>query len=190
MWALTRSLTQAPTRCRAWPIPLTAGCGLPCLRRPGGGSGPFVVDAFATCASVQRHPATGQPLPYWTLFLGAQSAVDPLAAGMDAFTARWPGAGAPLWYAFPPVDWVGDLLRLLAQQAARAVLVHPDWPSQWWWPLLSEGRRGSLPLNSLLGAGQTVCVRATAGWPDHPLGAGHDQPHTVQWVASLIDFSV
>ena len=120
MWALTRSLTQAPTRCRAWPIPLTAGCGLPCLRRPGGGSGPFVVDAFATCASVQRHPATGQPLPYWTLFLGAQSAVDPLAAGMDAFTARWPGAGAPLWYAFPPVDWVGDLLRLLAQQAARA----------------------------------------------------------------------
>jgi len=136
--------------------------------------GPLTVDMFATFASVQRAPG-GAALPYWGLWADAHT------VGVDALTARWDESGE-LCYAFPPVNLVGKVVRLLvAQPRAAAVLVVPQWPAQWWWPVLMgmEGRE----MHCL---GQDVCVPARAGGPRHPLGPAFRQALSVTWVAVRI----
>jgi hypothetical protein len=78
---------------------------------------------FASTATVQAVPG-GRTLPYWSLL------ADGFSEGVDAMTAQWQGRG--IVYAFPPVKLVGEVLQLLAEQRARAVLVVPRWEAQWW----------------------------------------------------------
>lgn len=91
--------------------------------------GPFGVDMFASRATVQAGP-DGKLLPYWSML------ADGFSEGVDAMTASWQGWGVV--YAFPPVKLVGEVVQLVIEQRVRAVLVVPEWPAQWWWPLLLE----------------------------------------------------
>lgn len=138
-------------------------------------AGPFEVDRFATALTVQQDPATGQALPYWALW------ADGKAQGVDALVADWRGVSN---YAFPPVALVGQVLLLVREQRARAVVVVPEWPSQWWWPLALELAPVRVALQRL--AVGPVLVPGRPGAPAHPLGPGFPNPEKVQWVALVI----
>ena len=115
------------------------------------------------------------------------AAVDLAAQGVDALTADWRAGG--LWYAFPPPNKIGDLLLLLREQRAAAVLVVPEWPAQIWWPLLQEGR-GAWPLVELARIHAGALMRASReGGPTHPLGPTFAAPDSVRWLAARVDFA-
>ena len=133
------------------------------------------MDRFASAASVQNHPHTGAALPYWGLWADAR------ACGVDALTADWRGMSN---YAFPPVALVGHVLQLVREQGVKAVVVVPQWESQWWWPLACELADVVVDLASI--ARGPVLVAAREGGPDHPFGAHFPNPYGVQWVALII----
>jgi hypothetical protein len=145
--------------------------------------GPFAADMFASSATVQAGPG-GKPLPYWSLFADGHS------VGVDAMTADWRGGVAR--YAFPPVRLVGEVMQLVLEQGAKALLVVPQWPAQWWWPILLE--RASLPpvqLSQLQGSAAEgpLLVQGRRGLPPHPFGHGWvSDPESVQWVAVLLGY--
>jgi len=136
--------------------------------------GPFEVDRFASANSVQRHPLTGQPLPYDSLF------ADSKCQGVDGLSADWRGVAN---YAFPPVSLVGAVLRLVQEQGAVALIILPHWPAQWWWPLAQELGKvvGMVALENLRSDGAMFEVVRQDG-PCHPLGT---YPHadSVEWLA-------
>lgn len=87
--------------------------------------GPFVVDMFASGASVQHDPDAGTPLPYWSML------ADGRAKGIDAMSAQWEHeAAGGVVYAFPPVALVGETIQLILQAKVRAVVVMPRWQAQ------------------------------------------------------------
>jgi hypothetical protein len=59
---------------------------------------------------------------------------------------NWANEG--LSYACPPLGMVGDVLELLSEQKARAVLVTPFWPQQPWWPSLQRMMVEAIALGS------------------------------------------
>jgi hypothetical protein len=61
---------------------------------------------------------------------------DGMSAGVDALTADWSALGKV--FAFPPVALVGKVLQMVKEQGARVLLIVPEWPGQWWWPVLRE----------------------------------------------------
>jgi hypothetical protein len=122
--------------------------------------GGFTVDRFATGGSVQKDVASGKPLPYWSLH------TDGAAQGVDALTADWRGVRN---YAFPAVKIVGQVLELVIEQKAWALVVVPKWPSQWWWPLVVREAWMVVDLQPLLvGAQMFQEVRGNGLF--HPLG--------------------
>jgi hypothetical protein len=142
--------------------------------------GPFAVDMFASTATVQTAPG-GPALPYWSLL------ADGFSEGVDAMTARWHGRGTV--YAFPPVKLVGEVLQLLVEQRARAVLIAPCWEAQWWWPLLLE--KAVMPPVMLASIHVPAVegpqfVQGRRGLPSHPLGPGYKCPKSIVWVAALV----
>ena len=82
--------------------------------------GPFDVDRFASASNVQRHPHTGQPLPFCSRFL------EPHTLGMDALLADWTGCTN---YAFPPPSILDRVVSLVQRQRARTLLIAPVWQS-------------------------------------------------------------
>ena len=104
-----------------------------------------------------------------------------MAAGLDGLSGDWKGV---LNYAFPPVALVGAVLRLVHEQGARVLLIAPQWPSQWWWPLLQRMASKVVDLHELHAGHPFVPVRQ--GGVSHPLGSSHASPHAVQWVAAYI----
>lgn len=137
--------------------------------------GPFEVDRFASALSVQKVPGSGRALPYWAMF------ADGLAKGVDALTADWSGVCN---YAFPPVALVGRVLLLVMEQGVRAVVVVPEWESQWWWPLALELASVVVDLQSLALGSVLVAARPEA--PSHPFGSHFPQPEQVRWKALFI----
>lgn len=143
--------------------------------------GPFVADMFASAATVQQDPA-GVRLPYWAML------ADGHAAGVDGLSADWAALQGTL-YAFPPVKLVGEALLLAVEQGVKAVFVVPEWPTQWWWPvLLQHALVGPIALSKLHVAEVEgpMFVQGRKDLPAHPLGPGWKCPETVQWVAVLI----
>jgi hypothetical protein len=138
-------------------------------------AGRFEVDRFATALNVQGDLGTGAPLPYWAM------CADGRAVGVDALTADWRGVHN---YAFPPVALVGKVLLLVREQKASAVIVVPEWPSQWWWPLALEMAALRVDLQRL--AVGPVLVAAKEGAPDHPFGPNFPNPYQVRWNALVI----
>lgn len=59
---------------------------------------------------------------------------DPEAAGTDAFTHKW----MEYFYAFPPFNMIGRVLRKVIDDKANGIVVVPRWPSQPWFPLFLE----------------------------------------------------
>lgn len=161
--ALSRRLDE--TDCKLNPVVMEALCAR---------FGAVQVDRFATAASVQS--VGGQRLPYWGLF------ADGLAEGVDSLSADWRGV---FNYAFPPVKVVGEVLRLVAEQQAKVLLIVPRWESQWWWPMLQHMASELVPL-AVLAPRQPVLLPARAGGLPHPLGTGYRNPHTVVWMAALV----
>ena len=53
-----------------------------------------------------------------------------------------------LSYACPPMAMVPQVLSLVDQQGAEAVIIVPHWPQQPWWPTLRRMTLDSLPLGS------------------------------------------
>ena len=88
---------------------------------------PFMIDAFGA-----QHNHT---LPhYWSY------KADPFAEAVDAFQQTWPKTGL---YLFPPWRFVPQVLHKLQQDAVQdAILVTPTWPSQFWWPMVLQWKRG------------------------------------------------
>lgn len=92
-------------------------------------------------------------------------------------------------YAFPPVKLIGEVLLLIVEQHARVVLIVPEWPAQWWWPVLLEhASMAPVPLSNLHVAAQDgpLFVQGRRGLPAHPLGHGWKHPESVRWVAVLL----
>ena len=58
---------------------------------------------------------------------------DPGAVAVDAFSLHW---GNTFFYAFPPFCLIGQCLKKIAQDAAKGILVVPNWPTQSWFPLM------------------------------------------------------
>jgi hypothetical protein len=77
---------------------------------------------------------------------------DPEAEAVNCFSQDW--AGENNW-AVPPFSLIGRVLQHVAECAAWATVVVPEWPAQEWWPLLmsltvdrlmlSEGRAAFQP---------------------------------------------
>lgn len=142
--------------------------------------GPFTADMFASSATAQSVPG-GRRLPYWSMFADGHS------AGVDALTAWWRELGRV--YAFPPVKLVGEVIQLVLEQGAQALLVVPAWPAQWWWPVLLEHASMSpVPLGSLHvpSVDGPLFVQGRRDLPPHPLGPNFACPESVQWVAVLL----
>lgn len=129
--------------------------------------GPFVVDMFASGASVQCVPGANTPLPYWSLL------ADGRAKGIDAMSAQWKiEAQGGVVYAFPPVALVGDTIQLIMQAGVRAVVVMPRWPAQWWGPLvMSHARMRPVMLSTLHapGAEGPLLGEGRRVWPWLPM---------------------
>lgn len=83
--------------------------------------GPLKLDAFATRENTR--------LPrFWSL------QPDPQAEALDAFKQKWIKTGM---YLHPPWKLIPKVIRKIQEdQVKSAVLVTPNWPSQFWWPLV------------------------------------------------------
>lgn len=125
--------------------------------------GPLEFDRFASFATAQLNPVTGQRLPYNSLF------IDEASAGTDALTVDWAGYRN---YAFPPVALIPDVLRLIRSSRSVCVLIAPVWPSQHWWPSLLAVQQGQLTLGSV----HDIC---------DPGPAGHSNP-IPGWVDNVV----
>ena len=58
---------------------------------------------------------------------------DPGAAAVDALSIDW---GSLSFYAFPPFNMVGRVLRKIEEDEAEGIIVVPHWPTQPWFPKL------------------------------------------------------
>ena len=58
---------------------------------------------------------------------------DPDAMHVNAFTLDW---SKFIFYCFPPFACIGRIIRKIIQDEAVGILVTPDWPTQYWYPLL------------------------------------------------------
>ena len=58
---------------------------------------------------------------------------DPFASYIDAFTISW---AETKFYCFPPFSCILTVVRKIARNKARGVLVVPQWPTQSWYPTL------------------------------------------------------
>jgi len=61
---------------------------------------------------------------------------DPNAFAIDAFTLNW--SVFNLVYCFPPFSVIGKVLQKLLQYQTTAILVLPDWPTQFWYPRVTS----------------------------------------------------
>ena len=68
---------------------------------------------------------------------------DPEATFCDAFSQDW---GEFDGYMFPPFGLISRALQKIKADAARTILIHPRWPSQGWWPVLTQLRTTHMPL--------------------------------------------
>ena len=59
---------------------------------------------------------------------------DPGASAIDAFTLNW--SDYSLSCCFPPFSLIGKVLQKIQMEKATAILVVPDWTSQFWYPML------------------------------------------------------
>ena len=58
---------------------------------------------------------------------------DPGAVAVDALSIDW---GSLYFYAFPPFNMVGRVLRKIEEDEAEGITVVPHWPTQPWFPKL------------------------------------------------------
>jgi hypothetical protein len=58
---------------------------------------------------------------------------DPDAFHIDAFTMEW---SQTTFYAFPPFACIGRVIRKIISEKASGILITPDWPTQYWYPML------------------------------------------------------
>ena len=61
---------------------------------------------------------------------------DPLSQGIDAFQQNWKVNG--LTYAFPPFSLIGKVVKKVKAEAAKMILVTPNWPTQSWFNQILE----------------------------------------------------
>lgn len=92
---------------------------------------------------------------------------DPNAFTIDAFTLSW--SVFNLVYCFPPFSVIVKVLRKLIQYQTTAILVLPDWPTQFWYPrvtsmLLAPPMRITLQKNSA-----TQCLQSSLVLPQPPV---------------------
>ena len=60
---------------------------------------------------------------------------DPGAEAIDAFTIQW---NFDLFYAFPPFNTIGRVLKKIVQDEATGLLVVPYWPTQYWFSMFTN----------------------------------------------------
>ena len=58
---------------------------------------------------------------------------DPGATAIDAFTLDWSPYNL---VCFPPFSVIGKVLQQIQQHHATAIIVIPNWKTQFWYPLL------------------------------------------------------
>ena len=61
---------------------------------------------------------------------------DPNAHAIDTFTLNW--SAFNLVYYFPPFGVIGKVLQKIIQYQTTAILVLPDWPTQFWYPRVTS----------------------------------------------------
>ena len=59
---------------------------------------------------------------------------DPGAEAIDAFTVKW---DFKLFYAFPPFNIIGRVLKKVLADEASGILIVPYWPTQYWFSLFT-----------------------------------------------------
>ena len=93
---------------------------------------------------------------FWTLV------EDPLAVGMDFFTADW-SQGFPWLY--PPFILIGRVLRMILQSQGKAVVVTPLWKGASWWPTI----RWMCQEEPLWLGNRVINLEGTSQWLKWPL---------------------
>ncbi len=97
-----------------------------------------MIDAFAT-ADNAKLPVYISPIP------------DEKAYSVDALSTPWTGL---CLYLFPPTKILSEVLRKLASEPCRALLIAPFWPAQvWFWDLVyacTDAPRSLPPRSDLL----------------------------------------
>lgn len=95
---------------------------------------------------------------------------DPGCAFVDAFSRPWAGEAV---FCNPPFALVGRVLahaRATMSPGSRLTLIAPQWPRQWWWPLLMglRPKRCRIPVSAVLPpptwASRTVEPRRNTSW--------------------------
>jgi hypothetical protein len=94
--------------------------------------------------------AAGRPSLTVDVFASRRSAKAPLwwaplaAAGCQGVGAdsapQWARPDEVVWAA-PPLRLAGLAVRLADQAAAKVLLIVPEWPDQWWWPIIRGSKR-------------------------------------------------
>ena len=61
---------------------------------------------------------------------------DPEATYINSFTLNWGDFQSV--YCFPPFSIIGKVVRKIIKDRANALLITPNWQTQYWYPLLLE----------------------------------------------------
>ena len=99
---------------------------------------------------------------------------DPDATAIDAMTSDW---GDEFSYIFPPFSLIGAVTEKIQREKARCIVIVPEWPTQYWYPILQRlaNKQIKLPMN------QNTLTLAHDHNKIHPLLPG------LQLIAILID---
>lgn len=68
---------------------------------------------------------------------------EPEAEFVDAFAVSWENLNV---YIFPPFGLISRILQKVRLDSCACLLIHPEWPSQPWWPTLLQMRHDHLQL--------------------------------------------
>lgn len=60
---------------------------------------------------------------------------DPNAIAIDAFSFKW---NSGKYYIFPPFSIIGRVVNKIRREGTQCILIVPDWPSQFWYPLVRK----------------------------------------------------
>jgi hypothetical protein len=135
--------------------------------------GPFDVDVFASPLAVAAHPTTKVQLDCVSPF------VMPQRLHCDAFSFN---DGRRL-YAFPPTNLIGKYIRFILSNNCKCVLIVPEWPTQFWWPLVVNRHR--MCLGSV-----SSCIKAGQSGLPHPFGGSFDAKEALKVILHAVVFNM
>ena len=70
---------------------------------------------------------------------------EPEAYAVDAFSICWSN---DFMYIFPPFSIVGKVIRKIIEEKVRAIVIIPQWPTQYWYPMAIKAAKEVMDLKT------------------------------------------